>query len=481
MAAALEVGAPVQLNESEKYMLRAFTEAMEKQGTEFGGRLEDALKRSKSTEEQFGKFSAEVAELRSAIKERGIKGANGDDQGDDVPRRERGTGRNIAGLVDAGRDQGVIPSREGGKEAQIHRIGAAAVALARFKGDEDAAADQLRKRGLADVIPLIHRGEREAMETKARAGLSTLSEGAGGSLIPAPQLYQNDFIDFLRPRVVFRKAGVASIPMPTGEIDIGRQNGTATVTWVEETTPPNATSPSVGRTKLVARQAIAIVPLSNNLIRRSIPSAEMIAQRDLVRAVAVEEDVRFLRGTGASSTPKGVRNLTTNTINAATGGTTPTFAQVVSDITKMINQVASSNVSVDPSECGFIMCNRTKWGWAHAQDGVGRTPFLEMLATALGNENFLGFKVFATEQVPNNLGGGSNEAEVYFGNFGELYIGDTLSFQMEMSREAAYNDSSGTLQAAFSRDETVMRIVHEVDITARYTTAWSVINQSTAV
>ena len=50
---------------------------------------------------------------------------------------------------------------------------------------------------------------------------------------------------------------------------------------------------------LVARKLTAMVPVSNDLIRRSPIGVEEIVRDDLVQTIARREDLAFLRGDGA--------------------------------------------------------------------------------------------------------------------------------------------------------------------------------------
>jgi hypothetical protein len=49
-----------------------------------------------------------------------------------------------------------------------------------------------------------------------------------------------------------------------------------------------------------------------------------------------------------------------------------------------------------------------------------------------------------------------------------------MGIEVAMSTEAAYKDSSGVMQAAFSRDETLMRMIMQHDIGARHLPAIAV-------
>src|SRR3546814_185235 len=88
------------------------------------------------------------------------------------------------------------------------------------------------------------------------------------------------------------------------------------------------------------------------------------------------------------------------------------------------------------------------------------------------------YPIGVTTSVPDNLGAGTNESEIYFGDFAQFQIGDTEQIAIAASDVAAYDDG-GTIRAAFSNDETVVRLIAEHDTQVRYDTAFAVLTAVT--
>jgi HK97 family phage major capsid protein len=86
----------------------------------------------------------------------------------------------------------------------------------------------------------------------------------------------------------------------------------------------------------------------------------------------------------------------------------------------------------------------------------------------------LGFPFKISDQIPENLGGGANESEVYFGDFADLLITMFGETRVDATTEGAYDDA-GTLRSTFSRDETAIRVIAAHDLTQRHDGAFSVI------
>lgn len=298
--------------------------------------------------------------------------------------------------------------------------------------------------------------------------LSSTTSGAGADLIPAQ--YSSDFIEFLRPNTVIRDLGCPVISMPGGQIDIGRQNGTATASWVGDPSSVNESSLTTGRTGLNAKKMAIITAISNDLIRRSVPGADGLVQQDVLAAAGVEEDVQFLRGLGSVYRPKGIRWTASSTNIFAANGTF-NFANGLADSTKMIRLVAEGNIPGLMS-AQWVMPPRSYFAFlslAGAANLQGASIWTELRSMA-----FLGFKLRWTTQIPTNLGGGT-DSENYFIVPQHIVIGDTLNVEVTVSQEASYSDSGGTAQSTFVRDETAIRLIKESDINMRHTRAAAIL------
>ena len=66
---------------------------------------------------------------------------------------------------------------------------------------------------------------------------------------------------------------------------------------------------------------------------------------------------------------------------------------------------------------------------------------------------------------------GGTSSEIYFGCFAHAVIGESLGMLVDASTEAAYYDGS-QVQAAFSRDQTVIRVMTEHDFALRHDKAF---------
>lgn len=292
--------------------------------------------------------------------------------------------------------------------------------------------------------------------------LSTTS-GSGGALIP--QNVQSEVIELLRPRTVVRKLGARAVPLPNGNLSMPKMTGGATANYVGEGSDAKASNPTLGDVKLSAKTLITLVPMSNQLIGRAGIDVESLVLTDMLAAMAVREDKAFLRDDGTSNTPKGFKKVVTDATGRVlewkaadtTGTVTNIDAYLDSLILALMN---SDSMMITP---GWVMSPRSYMRLFGLRDGNGNKVYPEMSSGLLK-----GFPVEFTNNVPANLGTGTNESEIYFADWNDVVIGEQDNMTVDFSREATYDDGTGTLVSAFARNQSVLRVVVNHDIGFRH-------------
>ena len=279
---------------------------------------------------------------------------------------------------------------------------------------------------------------------------------AGGALVP--EEFMSEIIELLRAKAVVRSMGAMSVPMNRGSITMPFQSAAATAAYVGELQNIPTSQPSFGQLTLSAKKLVSLVPISNDLIKDSSSNVDQIVRNDLVATMALREDIAFIRGNGASNTPKGMRHwaLPAN-VFAATG---VTLADITNDLfTAMTNL---ENLNVPLSNAGWIFPPRTKSGIMRIRDGNGNFVFRdEMLRGTL-----MGFRYQTTTQIPTNLGGGGNETEIYFADFSSLMIAESSALEISVYEGGAFSDG-GNIVSGISSDQTVIKALSRHDFGAR--------------
>jgi HK97 family phage major capsid protein len=288
---------------------------------------------------------------------------------------------------------------------------------------------------------------------------------SGGGFVVPPN-YMPTLIGLLSAKAVIRRMlGGSTVPLVNGSMTVPRMTSGASASYVGEGENIATTSLAGGQLTLVGKELAAIVPVSNKLLRISNPSADAMIRNELIRALALKEDVTFIRGAGTGVAPKGLRYWAPSA-NVLTMTSTPTLATVTSDLGKL--ELALTGSDVDLVEPAWIMPPRIKTYLKDLRDSNGNRAWPE-----LDGDMLRGYPVFTTTQVPINLGGGT-ESELYFVESSEIILATDESISIDASNTAAYHDGSAVV-AAFSKNQTVIRAIESHDFAPKHVEAIAVL------
>lgn len=320
---------------------------------------------------------------------------------------------------------------------------------------------------------LTHQSPAEAAkqlghDDVAKALASSVT-AAGGALVAED--YGSEFIEMLRPATVVRRSGVSTVPMPNGNMNLGRQNGSGQANYVGENVNAPISQQSFDQVNLIAKKLVAITPISNDLIRDASFSADAIVRRDLTIVSALREDLAFLSGDGTANTPTGLlsRVAAGNQFAAAQAGAKATVDEVLTVLAELITRVEESNIPM--TRPVFYMHPRVRNFLTTLKDVAGTFYFRGELNQA--QPTLLGFPVFSTTQIPRNLGVGTNESRIYFGEAPEAIIGENMAIEVEAFPGGAYFDGTAVV-SGISQDQTVIRVTQRHDFALRHTTSFAI-------
>ena len=307
---------------------------------------------------------------------------------------------------------------------------------------------------------------------------------AGGFLVPTQ--FSSDVIELLRASGTVRSLGPTSMPMATGTVKVPNISAGATAAYIGENSNVTKSQLETGQITLSFKKLAALVPISNDLIRYSSPSADTIVRDDCVRSLAAREDLAFLRGTGLSGTPKGLKYWIASA-NKFDANATASLANLTNDLGHAIRNVMDADINLVIGQAGtgavtvrpgWVFAPRT-WQYLFTiQTGLGTHAFKdEMLRGTL-----LGWPFRVTTQIPitassNTVDTGGTYSEIYFGAFAHAVIGEAQGLIVDASQEAAYYDGTNVV-AAYSQDQTVIRVIAEHDFALRHDRAFSLIESS---
>lgn len=388
-------------------------------------KVDDLVDAEDSTEEA---IAAAVDEMKAAE-------AEFDKQDGKVKRAEKSEAMRLAATAPARGDLGATtPSAPAAASNPDHKgveVGIIAQAVAVSGGNAQLAAMNLERAG--------HSG--------LSAALNTGTPAAGGVTIP--DHLASPFIEMLRPKVVVRRAGARTSPMPAGQMRRARQTGGATASYGAEMAVITSSEPTFDEVSQTFKKLSTMVKVSNNLLNMSSLNMAMMVRDDMLKEMALKEDAAFIRFDGTANTPIGIRNWAA-TWNAGPIAATVTAADQA--IRKAISNVEDSDVGlINP---GWIMRGGAKSWLAGLKDANGNKMYPEIDASG----TLAGHPIYTTSQIPNNLGTGTDETEVYFVEFSEAMIGEAGTLRIAQSEQATVGGEN-----LFERDMTAFRAITEHD------------------
>jgi len=178
-----------------------------------------------------------------------------------------------------------------------------------------------------------------------------------------------------------------------------------------------------------------------------------VIQNSIAQAMALELDRVALVGTGTAPQPRGLQNVAG--INTVTSVGTP------ADYSKFLDAIYE--VRLDNYEPNAIINSvRTAKTLAKLYTGISsdKTPLM-------APSDYTALSRFVSNQVPVNLGAGTNESLAFVGDFSQLLIGLRKNITIEISRDA---------DDAFAKDQVMIRAIWRGDVQVTRATAFTLMS-----
>src|SRR5262249_38098027 len=178
-----------------------------------------------------------------------------------------------------------------------------------------------------------------ALKVPVPAGTTTDAVWAGP--LVNYQILVSAFADYLRPlTIIGRIPGLTRVPF---KVRVPRQTAGATVNWVGEGAPKPLTSLAFDSITLDFTKIAGIIPLTEELIRSSSPSAELLVRNDLAAAIVQFMDAQFVDPSKAATgiSPASITNGVTALTPTGTTG-----AALIADLGRLMGQFVTNNLSM---------------------------------------------------------------------------------------------------------------------------------------
>lgn len=321
---------------------------------------------------------------------------------------------------------------------------------------------------LAQQFAVTTWGESHPVAMEFGAAMQANDPNSGGFLVP--ERYSQEIIDLLTPRTtVRRRVAMAGnvVPLVGGTDNIPTIESGTNAYYIGEGQDITASEPTFGNMRVTEREIAALVPISNKLLRHASRNVDALVRNLIVRGMAQTEDMAFLRGTGAGPGPRGLRNWLGNNVFAANA--TVNVTNIEADARKAEEFLWAADIPLIMPV--WEMAPRTFLYLRDLRDGNGNLIYPSLQGTA---PNWRGFPVEVTNNIPINLGGGSDESEVYLVDYGYVMIAESFGIRIDASDTAAYKVGS-EMKSAFSLNQTVIRAIGGHDFAVTRAKAVSVI------
>lgn len=319
-----------------------------------------------------------------------------------------------------------------------------AVATGNFKkaGLEREVSDAIAKRTGRDPdgIFLSYEAMGYGLRQQQMRMQSAGTAGKGAELV-ATELHAEMYIESLRAQAVIGQLGARMVSGLVGDVDIPKQNGSATFYWVEEDGTPSDSDLAFTTVQLRPKTLATAVPITRRIMTQSTPDIEALVLGDIMRGQSLGLDNGALYGTGANNQPTGIVNTSGIGAIAFTTPGKPTWQEIV----QFETDVAEANA--DANTMAYLMRPSMRGTLKSTEKAAGTAKF--MWEGGRVND----YNAAVTTQV--------NAGQILFGDYSQALIG--LWGALDVVPDRATKVASGGL---------VMRLFQDADVAVRHPQAF---------
>ncbi|MEN3039701.1 MAG: phage major capsid protein [Candidatus Kryptonium sp.] len=260
-----------------------------------------------------------------------------------------------------------------------------------------------------------------------------------------PREFSEEVIKKLAYENVFRKfARVISTNFLAGSIP--RMTGSATAFWVPEGSAGTQSTPTRDVVNFTVNKLMVVIPVTEELLSATHVDLVNLLVDIVAGAFAQKEREAMVNGTG-SGQPRGIRAETWSN-------------DIGWDASDIYGTLVKAYLAVDPqyrASSVWLVSNKALNILLSAKDTTGR-PLLNYYLQEFPGTLF-GRPVYEVPEIPENLGAGQDETEIYFGDFSNYIIIDYKGGAIEGSESA---------EAEFTKDLVLFKFKKRLDAKFAY-------------
>lgn len=307
-----------------------------------------------------------------------------------------------------------------------------------YQPNERMATEASPQFSVGAAIRAMIAGPRDEAERRA---LSEGTDSAGGYTVP--DILNNRVIDALRARSIAVQAGSITVPLRSDNNLIARIGSDPVAGWRAENASVAESDPTFSQVALVPKTLAVMFKVSRELLQDSV-NIDMAIEMALVGAFAAQLDAAVFYGTGSSSQPTGIKNI--SGIGSVEMGTNGAALADYSQILTALQTLEDANGGMATALC---MAPRTKYALANLQDTTNQpmqAPALVSQVPILSSTNF---------PVDETQGTATDASTILLGDFSRCLIGVRSELRIEVLRERYADNYQFGILAAMRADVAV--------------------------
>lgn len=265
--------------------------------------------------------------------------------------------------------------------------------------------------------------------TKAAVGAMNTTDATMAGPLVNYQVMADEFIEYLRPLTVLgRVNGFRRVPF---NVRVPSQTSGSTAYWVGEGQVKPISALAFSTVTLTYAKLAAIVILTDELVRFSNPSAEMIVRNDLAATIAAKMDKDFVDPTVAA-TGSSPASITNGVTPVTASGTTPDALRA--DIKTLFQTFLSNNLALSGGV--WLMTQQQAIAISLMRTSIGVPEFPGILQDGTGG-TLAGFPVVASEAIPSVGGSPTDGSIIVFLLPNQILVADDGSVTLDSSNQAS--------------------------------------------
>ena len=340
--------------------------------------------------------------------------------------------------------------------------------------DEDSLKEMSKEERVAKFVKAVFRNDFFSVRAINAADpdfrVKKMTEGddtAGGYLVPSE--FRAEVLR-IAESYGFVRSNARRIPMGRDTLSLPKVTGSVSVSWPGEAVAGTSSQPTFGQVNLVAKTAVGISPISNELLDDAPINIYQQLTELFGEEFAGEEDNQALNGTGQPFTGI-LQSSGLQTVTMGSGDTT--YAKLA------FEDLASVPEKVKDSARGGAawLMHRTLFGVIRGLKDSNGLPIYNPPAEGAPGTLF-GYPYILSDKMPSTSDASQTGKEfLIFGNFRKyLLLGDRQEMRMAISDQASVTDTDGsTSLKLFEQNMSAVRFTERIAINVPLASAFAVV------